>query len=138
MVVERYTHERAVQIEAQYLARGMAPVQGNLRRREIMRATGLPWIRGPRPLANGTIEINMYTWAEAATILRHPSLCWHERERMLKRGADRKAPWTIERRRAYWAACLTALALASARDGEAWCAHGIGEPPTLVWALLEA
>ena len=111
MVVERYTHERAVQIEAQMIARGMAPVQGLQRRLDILAAAGLPRVRGPRPLENGDVEMNVYTWAEAADILRHHNLCWHEREALLKYGSGRAAPLTVDERRRYWASVLTALAL---------------------------
>lgn len=124
MVVERYTHERAMQIEADMRARGMAPVHGQQRRIDILRAAGLPLVCKPRAVAGG-FENNVYTWVEAAMILKHPALCWHEREAILKRGGGRE-PWTIARRRAYWASCVTALALGAQGVGEDHCARGTG------------
>lgn len=128
MVVERDTYERAVQIEAQMAERGLASVQGSTRRFGILRAAGLPIILGPRPVRPDVVENNIYTFIEAALVLRHPDLCWHMREAILKRGADRKAPWKMEARRATWAAVLTALALRRSTqpsvDVWGWCRDG--------------
>lgn len=111
MVVERHTHERAVQIEAQYRERGFASVQGQQRRLDILKAAGLPRINGPRPLPRREVEYNIYTFSEAAMILRHPLLCWHERAAILCRGNSRLAPQPMDERRKYWASVLVALAL---------------------------
>jgi hypothetical protein len=119
MAVERYTYERACQIEAAYAARGMKPIQGQQRRLDVLAAAGLPRVRGPRPVRRsaitgafaGLVEINVYTWAEAADIIRHPQLPDHVRERLCKYGADRRESKTIEERRAYWRSVLVALAL---------------------------
>lgn len=127
MVVERHTYERALQIEAQMAERGLAPIQGQQRRIDILKSAGLPVIPGPRHIRSGGVEYNVYTFAEAAMILLHPNLCWHMREAILKLGADRKAPWTLEQRRARWAAVLVALALGSAVDAVdtwGWCKDG--------------
>jgi hypothetical protein len=113
MIVERYTYERACQIEAAYAARGMKPVQGQQRRLDILKGAGLPRVYGPRAL-HGRKEAennNVYTWTEAADILMHPALDWFYRERICKYGADRSAPKIIEERRAYWRSVLVALAL---------------------------
>ena len=118
MTVERHTHERALQFEAQMAERGFAPVQGQQRRLDILRAAGLPCINGPRPLPGGGVEMNIYTFSEAAMILRHPLLCWHERAAILKRGEYGEGVTrvgdvlrTMADRRMYWAGVLVALAL---------------------------
>jgi hypothetical protein len=85
MVVERYTYERALEIQTKFEARGFTFVQAQQRRLDILAAAGLPRIPGPRALpgpggVDGVEYGNVYTFEEAATILRHPSLCWHERE----------------------------------------------------------
>jgi len=119
MAVERYTYEHARQIEAAYAARGMKPMQGLQRRLDVLTAAGLPRVRGPRPFVGrlsgmARFEMNVYTWAEVVDILRHPQLPDHVREHFCKYGADRRAPKTVEERRAYWRSVLAALALGAA------------------------
>lgn len=124
MVVERYTYERACQIEREMAARGMGPaVQGQKRRLAILRNCGLPRVHGPRPLHPGRPTFmggiggadvepkNVYTWSEVAAILTYPTLDWPERERFCRYGSDRAHPLPIEERRAYWRSVLVALAL---------------------------
>jgi hypothetical protein len=134
MVVERYTYERALEIQTKLEARGFTFVQQQQRRLDILKAAGLPRISGPRALLNGSVEMgNVYTFEEAATILRHPYLCWHEREAILKRGADRKAPWTMEARRSYWSACISALALGVQGTSEHQCMSGVASTSPSPW-----
>jgi hypothetical protein len=128
MVVERYTYERALEIQTKFEARGFTFVQQQQRRLDILKAAGLPRISGPRALSNGSVEMgNVYTFEEAATILRHPYLCWHEREAILKRGANVRVGdelWTMEARRSYWSACISALALGARGTSEHQCSTG--------------
>lgn len=130
MTVERYTRESALQFEAKMAERGFAPVQGQQRRLDILRAAGLPCINGPRPISSGGVEMNIYTFSEAAMILRHPLLCWHERAAILKRGGGRSAPRPMDERRMYWAGVLVALALGyvDERDHRHVCHDGTWMP----------
>lgn len=110
MLVERHTYESAKCFEEKMRERGMLPMQGNRLRLEMLRSLKFPMIRGPRPIGDlikGVENNNVYTWFQVAILLRHPLLCWHEREDVLKRHADRP----LEERHEYWDSVLTALAL---------------------------